>query len=204
VRSGIRVSLGHSLANTAEARHAARAGASGVTHLFNAMAPLHHREVGLAGVAMLDDSLMSEIIGDLVHVSPAGFELAVEASGPEHLCLVSDALRGAGTGCDRFHWHGREHVVRAGTAYYPDAAPDGSGQLAGSAMSQLEMVRRLVERGVVSLEEALSMASATPSRALGLEQDLGRLAPGASADLIVLSGPELRLDQVLVGGEPLA
>jgi N-acetylglucosamine-6-phosphate deacetylase len=202
-RGGIRASLGHSLATAAEARSAARAGAVGATHLFNAMGPLHHREVGLAGFALTDAALFVELIGDLVHVGPDALALALLARGPRSLCLVSDALPGAGTGCDRFHWHGREHVVRDGAAFHPPEREGGELKLAGSALSQLEMVRRLVASGVVGLEEALTMATETPARALGLESELGRLVPGARADLLVLSGAGLELSEVYVGGEPL-
>lgn len=199
-RTGVRVSLGHSRANAAEARRAARSGACGVTHLFNAMGPLHHREVGLAGFALTDAALFAEVIGDLVHVSAEGIELALRARGPGGLCLVSDALRGAGTGCDAFHWHGREHVVRDGAAFYPESVPGGRARLAGSAMSQLEMVRRLSSRGVLGLAEALTMASSTPARALGLEREIGALRPGLSADLIVLAGGDLELREVWIAG----
>ena len=200
VASGVRVSLGHSRATCTDARAAAMAGAVGATHLFNAMPPLHHREVGLAGFALTDAALFAEIIGDLVHVGPEMFELALRARGPEGLCLVSDALRGAGTGCDHFHSHGREHVLRGGSAYYPAKDSAGTAQLAGSAMSQLEMVRRLVTRGVVGLPEALTMASTTPARALGLERELGALKPGFAADFVLLRGPELALERVVVSG----
>ncbi len=200
VASGIRVSLGHSRATSAEARTAAMAGAVGATHLFNAMPPLHHREVGLAGFAMTDAALFAEIIGDLAHVGPEMFELALRARGPEGLCLVSDALRGAGTGCDVFHSHGRDHVVNDGSAFYPSTGPDGAPRFAGSAMSQLEMVRRLVSRGVVGLTDALTMAAATPARALGLEREIGTLAPGLAADFVVLRGPELALESTWVAG----
>jgi len=128
-------------------------------------------------------------------------ELALAARGPKGLALVSDALRGAGTGCDVFHSHGRHHLIDDGTAYYPPGPGRPERQLAGTAMGQLDMVRRLVKRGVVGLEEALEMASETPARALGLERELGVLVPGARADLIVLRGPELELEDVLVGGE---
>lgn len=202
-RLGVRVSLGHSRASAAEARAAARAGASGATHLFNAMAPLHHREAGLAGFALTDAALFAEIIGDLVHVGPEAFELALRARGPAGLCLVSDALPGAGTGCERFTWHGREHVVRDGAAFHPAAPPDSLPKLAGSACSQLEMVRRLSSRGIVGLAEALTMASASPARALGLERDIGEIRIGASADLIVLRGKALELEQVFVAGKPV-
>lgn len=222
VRSHVRVSLGHSRASAREARAAARAGASGATHLFNAMPPLHHREVGLAGFALTDAALFAEIIGDLVHVGPEAIELALRARGVSGLCLVSDALRGAGTGCDVFHWHGREHIARDGAAYYaptnPGApkSPGGQGspagpgspgaepRLAGSASSQLEMVRKLTTRGVIGVPEALAMASSTPARALGLEREIGDLRPGLAADFIVLRGRELELEQVWVGGQLLA
>jgi N-acetylglucosamine-6-phosphate deacetylase len=201
VRSGVRVSLGHSRASAAQARAAARAGASGATHLFNAMAPLHHREAGLAGFALTDAALFAEIIGDLVHVGAEAFELALRARGPAGLCLVSDALRGAGTGCAHFHWHGREHIVRDGAAFHPPRTPDGRPTLAGSACSQLEMVRRLTSQGVVGLPEALTMASTTPARALGLDREIGELRSGLAADVIVLRGKGLELEQVFVAGK---
>lgn len=200
VRCGVRVSLGHSKATADDARRATRAGAQGATHLFNAMNSVHHREVGLAGLALLERALTAEIIGDLVHVGADAVELALAARGPGGLALVSDALRGAGTGCDVFHSHGRAHVIRDGTAYYPPEGARTELQLAGTAMGQLDMVRRLVQRGVVGVEDALSMASATPARALGLEREFGVLAVGARADLIVLQGRELALQRVLVGG----
>jgi N-acetylglucosamine-6-phosphate deacetylase len=202
-RCGVRVSLGHSQATAAQARAAAEAGATGATHLYNAMGPLHHREVGLVGFALTDAALHAELIGDLVHVGPDAVALALNARRAQGLCLVSDALQGAGTGCDRFHAHGREHELRGGAAYHPPEHPGEAPRLAGSALSQLEMVRRLVLDGVVSLEEALTMATETPARALGLESELGRLAPGAHADLLVLRGPRLELADVYVGGQRL-
>ncbi len=203
LRCGLRVSLGHSLASAPEARAALRAGATGVTHLFNAMCAFHHRAPGLLGVALTDDAVAAEIIGDLVHVGPEAFELALRARGPLGLCLVSDALAGAGTGCERFHAGGREHLARDGAFFHASLEPGGEPTLAGSACSQLEMVRRLVGRGVVSLVDALTMAGAAPARALGLERELGVLAVGAHADLVALERGTLELEQVWVAGEPV-
>ena len=203
-RCGIRPSLGHSRASAAEARAAARGGACGATHLFNAMQSLHHREVGLAGFALTDAALYAEIIGDLVHVGSDAIELALRARTPRGLCLVSDALKGAGTGCDVFHWHGRDHKVRDGAAYYPAKGPGAHDRLAGSAMSQLEMVRKLTRAGVLGLPEALTMASETPARALGLEREIGALRTGLAADFIVLRGSGLELEAVYVAGERVA
>jgi N-acetylglucosamine-6-phosphate deacetylase len=200
VRAGVRVSLGHSKAKASEAKRAVLAGASGVTHLYNAMTGIHHRNMGLAGIALTEDVLFAEIIGDLVHVEREAFELALAARGPSGLCLVSDALVGAGTGCDHFHSHGRDHLIQGGAAYYPPDESHPEARLAGSALSQLEMVQRLCREGVLNPAEALTMASHTPARALGVEKDLGSLQLGARADLIVLGGAALDLQQVWVAG----
>lgn len=204
VQSGVRVSLGHSRANAAESSAAIKAGAVGATHLFNAMTPVHHRDLGLSGVAMMERALFAEIIGDLVHVGPRAVELALRAHGAESLCLVSDALVGAGTGCDMFHSHGREHRIANGAAYYPKSEARDADQLAGSASSQLEMVRRLTDAGVVSFEEAITMAALAPARALGIETESGQLAVGLRADWLVLRRSDRRLLEVVVGGQSLS
>ena len=199
VRMDIRVSLGHSAATAEDARRAALAGAVGATHLFNAMSGIHHREVGLAGFALTSEALYAELIGDLVHVGADAIHLALSARGPKGLCLVSDALKGAGHGCDVFQWHGRDHERHDG-AWYFRASPTSEKQLAGSALSQLEMVQQLVRQGILSAEEALTMASETPARALGMERELGSFAPGLRADAVVLHPRTLDLQSVLVGG----
>ena len=201
--AGVRASFGHSLASAKQARAALRKprGTSrfGVTHLFNAMTGLHHRDPGLASQALTEDALIVELIGDLVHVGPEAIELALRARGPAGIALVSDALEGAGTGCDVFHSHGRAHVIRDGAAWYgtPDSEPR---QLAGSATSQLEAVQRLTGAGVVSPADALTMATLAPARALGLESEIGALKPGSKADLIVLEPGTLALLRVFTGG----
>ena len=92
--------------------------------------------------------------------------------------------------------------MRGGAAFYPATGPGAEPRLAGSASSQLEMVRKLVSTGVCALHEALTMASATPARALGLEHELGVVRAGAMADLLVLEGDGLELARVLVAGRP--
>ena len=149
---------------------------------------------------MTDAALHAEIIGDLVHVGSDAIELALRARLPRGLCLVSDALRGAGTGCEVFEWHGRDHQVDGGAAYYPSTSAGQAARLAGSAMSQLEMVRRLTSAGVLGLPEALTMATESPARALGLEGEIGALKPGMAADFVVLRGKELVLEAVHVAG----
>lgn len=216
-RAGVRASLGHSRASAAEGRAALRGGAGapeqpfGVTHLFNAMTGVHHRDPGLATLALTDEALVVELIGDLVHVGPEAIDLALRARGAAGLALVSDALEGAGTGCDVFHSHGRAHRCHSGAAWYPadrgetedTARAPRPERLAGSATGQLEAVQRLVARGVVSAADGLTMASLAPARALGMEHELGVLAPGARADLIELDPKGLGLRRVLLGGSPL-
>ncbi|MCP5021796.1 MAG: N-acetylglucosamine-6-phosphate deacetylase [bacterium] len=199
-RLGIRTSLGHSVANGQQAVAGFEQGATGVTHLFNAMTGIHHRDPGLAGEAITRGGMFAEIIGDLVHVKEHAIQIALAARGPKNLCLVSDALQGAGTGCEVFHSHGRQHLVQDGAAYYPPESEGAEPQLAGSASSQLQLVRNLVACGVVSLEEALTMASEAPARALGLSHRLGSLTKGYAADLLILEGPQLNLAETFVNG----
>ena len=231
---GVRVSFGHSRAQAADTRALLRrypSTAFGITHLFNAMSGVHHREPGLAHLALCDDSVYAEIIGDLVHVGREGIELALRARGPEHLCLISDALAGAGTGCDVFHSHGRKHVIRGGAAYYPGSVPPAHGvsqgttqgsdgpnrtapklaqqesgdQLAGSATGQWEAVQRLVGQGIVALADALTMATLAPARALQLESERGVLIEGAVADVLEIdaSGKRPRLREVWIAGQSI-
>jgi N-acetylglucosamine-6-phosphate deacetylase len=202
--AGVRVSFGHSRATAKEARDALRkpAGSArfGITHLYNAMGGLHHREPGLASLALTEDALVVELIGDLVHVGPDAIDLALRARGPAGIALVSDALEGAGTGCDVFNCHGREHVIRDGAAWYVPAEADAEPRLAGSATGQLEAVQRLVARGVVSIADALTMATLAPARALGMQREIGVLSPGAKADIIALDPVSHALQRVWVDG----
>jgi len=207
LRSGVRVSLGHSRATAREARSvaelSARPGEVGATHLYNAMRGVHHREVGLVGFALTTDDLVAELIGDLVHVGADAIELALRARGPGGLALVSDALSGAGTGCEVFQSHGQTCRVADGAIWIDDPTAEAGRRLTGAAATQLEALRGLVRAGVVSLEDGLRMASETPARALGLENELGRLVRGARADLIVLAPGSLELVEVRLGGEAL-
>jgi N-acetylglucosamine-6-phosphate deacetylase len=203
--AGVRASFGHSRATAGQARAALRkptgSARFGITHLYNAMGGLHHRDPGLASLALTEDALVVELIGDLVHVGPEAIDLALRARGPAGIALVSDALEGAGTGCDVFHSHGRKHFIRDGAAWYAKGGQgDEPGQLAGSATGLLQAVQRLSKRGVVTLAEALTMATLAPARALGMEREIGVLLPGAKADLIALDPQGHRLMQVWIAG----
>ena len=178
---GVNVALGHSTATYEQALAAADAGASLVTHLFNGMGPMHHREPGLAGAALDDDRLTATLIADLVHVHPAALRLAIERK--PNVALVTDAVAlGAGH-----------------TSVDTDAPRRADGTLVGSALSMDRAVRNTVRLGV-PVQRAIEMATTVPARALGLT-DRGRIAPGMRADLVALDPDSLEVLAVWLDGE---
>jgi N-acetylglucosamine-6-phosphate deacetylase len=185
---GVVVALGHSAADHELALAAADAGARLVTHGFNAMEPLHHRAPGLVGTALTDPRLTVSLIADGVHVHPAVLRLAL-AAAPGRVALITDAVA----------WR-TERLAGRGVRVVDGAPRLADGTLAGSALTMDGALRTVVEAGV-DLAVALAAASATPARVLGMA-DRGRIEPGARADLVVLT-PDLRPEQVWVGGVPL-
>jgi N-acetylglucosamine-6-phosphate deacetylase len=195
---GVRVSLGHSSASASDAARAVEGGARGATHLFNAMNAIHHRDASLASFALAEDALVAEVIGDLVHVGREALRIALRARGPLGLALVSDALRGAQGPEAEFESHGRRCRVKDGAIWLVEDDPGAPARLTGAEACQLEAVRRLVRAGVTDLATALTMASESPARALGMEDELGRFVAGARADFVVLE-QSLALREVHVG-----
>jgi N-acetylglucosamine-6-phosphate deacetylase len=184
---GVTVSLGHSAATPEQVAACVEAGATLVTHVFNGMPPLHHREPGVAGTALLDDRLTACVIGDGLHVAPPALALVFRCKPPGRVALVSDAIA----------WRASEHAGSTITLV-DGAARLADGTLAGSAITLDAAVRTAVAGGV-PLADALVAASTTPATALGL-RDRGRLAPGARADLVAL-GPDLDVQATWVAGE---
>jgi N-acetylglucosamine-6-phosphate deacetylase len=177
----------------AQVRAAMAEGLSGVTHLFNAMAPMTARVPGLAGTALTDPGLFVGLIADGLTVGPALFDLAVRAIGPSRLMLVTDAMPSVGAPSDRFMLMGREIVLRDGILLAPD------GTLAGAHLGQDEAVRNAVTLTGASLRDALAMASRTPATFLGLAGSHGRIAPSCVADLVALD-PALQVLGTWIGG----
>jgi N-acetylglucosamine-6-phosphate deacetylase len=177
---GVTVSLGHSTARYEVALAAADAGARLVTHLFNGMGPLHHREPGLAGAALDDERLTPTLIADLVHVHPAALRLALNSK--PNVALVTDRVAVEGI-----------RVTHDGAARLED------GTLVGSTLSMERAVRNVVGFGV-PVERAVEMAATIPAQALGLD-DRGRIKVGARADLVALDQGSLTVRGVWLGGE---
>ncbi|MBD2529806.1 N-acetylglucosamine-6-phosphate deacetylase [Nostoc flagelliforme FACHB-838] len=160
---GITVSLGHSQATVAQAKLAFELGATMVTHAFNAMPPLHHREPGLLGAAITHPDVMCGFIADGEHVSPTMLQILLRASYQEKgLFLVSDALSPLGLPDGVYPWDSRQIEVKNGTARLAD------GTLSGTTLSLLVGVQNLVKWGVCDVETAILLATNAPRQAIGL------------------------------------
>ncbi|MGH7408561.1 MAG: N-acetylglucosamine-6-phosphate deacetylase [Candidatus Methylomirabilales bacterium] len=197
---GCLVAMGHTDATAEEATAGITAGIRHATHLFNAMAPLHHREPGAAGVALADRRVSVGLIPDGVHVHPTALALALRLKGPAAAALTTDAISLAG--CAEAQDAGRVFTLGAQRVTLREGrAVTAEGTLAGSLLTMDGALRRVVEYGAASLRDAARMASETPARILGLA-DRGRIVPGALADLVILE-EDLTLHQVLLGGRPV-
>ena len=159
---GIVISLGHSMATFAEAERAFEQGATMVTHAFNAMPPLHHRQPGLLASALLNPSVSCGMIADGQHVAPAMLTLLLRAN-PCGLFLVSDALAPLGLPDGKYPWDEREIEVKQGTARLPD------GTLSGTTYPLLKGVQNLVQWGCCDPDTAIALATEAPRRAIGLK-----------------------------------
>jgi N-acetylglucosamine-6-phosphate deacetylase len=190
---GVRVSLGHSDATATQANEAFDRGVGTVTHLFNAMRPFRHRDPGIAGAALARDDVIVQIILDGIHLAPETATVIWRAAAGR-VALVTDAITAAGLSDGSFSFGDLDVSVHDGTVRGPD------GVLAGSVLTMIEAVRNLHALGV-PLADAVGAATEVPARVLGLP-DLGRLAPGLPADVVILTD-RLEIERVLVGGDVL-
>ena len=192
--AGIVVSIGHSDATARQVAAAADAGARMVTHLFNAQRPLHHREPGVVGQALADPRLTCGLIADLTHVAATVCAIAF-AAAPGRIFLVTDACAAAGMPPGRYRIGGEPVEVRPGSDPAPRLA---DGTLAGSVLRMDQAVANMEAAGA-GLPEAVAAATRIPADLIG-RPDLGRLVPGAAADLAWL-GDDLRTRATWVAGE---
>jgi N-acetylglucosamine-6-phosphate deacetylase len=179
--SGLRLSIGHSDATALDVAAAVAVGASGVTHLFNAMSQIAPREPGVVGAALASAALHAGIICDGLHVDPLNLQIALRAKGRERLMLVSDAMPLVGAAEDRFLLHGRAITLRDGRL------TDADGTLAGAHLTMFEAVMNAIRLMGASLEDALVMASRAPAAFLGLASELGCIRQGYRADLVAFT-----------------
>lgn len=190
---GVLVSLGHTNATYAEFVAGIDAGARMATHLYNTMSPFGHRAPGAIGAALVDDRVSVGLIADGVHSHPASVRLAVLAKGAERIALVSDLMQAAGMPPGTYELGGQSVIVDGATARLADRT------LAGSIVTLDEAIRKVVAWTGSTPAEAIAMATETPARLLN-RPDLGRLVPGAHADLALLSS-DLHVESTIVAGQ---
>ena len=176
--SGVVICAGHTDGTFAQVSEALRHGVRGVTHLFNAMSPLKHREPGAVGAALRDPECWCGLIVDGIHVHPAALGIALACKRPDRFMLVTDAMASVGSMEDFFMLQGKRISVKGGVCV------DENGVISGSALDMASAVRNCVELLGLPLEQAARMASTYPAEFLGLGGELGRIAPGYRANLV--------------------
>jgi len=189
------VSIGHSDGTYAQVRAAVEAGASMVTHLFNAQSQLGNREPGIVGAALDFGAISAGLIADGIHVHPTSIGVALRAKrGPGQIFLVTDAMSPTGT-----DW--TEFVLTGQTVYRKDGALRlADGTLAGADLTMIDAIKYVHRTVGVPFDEALRMASLYPAQALGVASTYGHLNRGARADFVVLTD-DLDIQSTWIGGE---
>ncbi|PGY11139.1 N-acetylglucosamine-6-phosphate deacetylase [Bacillus sp. AFS031507] len=178
--NGIIASIGHTDATFDEVDEAIDAGANHVTHLFNQMRGLHHREPGVVGAAFLRDELKAEIIVDGVHVRPEMVKLAFKQKKSEGLILITDSMRAKCLKNGKYDLGGQEVTVKNGKAILED------GTLAGSILKLGHAVKNIIAYTGCPLEDAIEMASVNPAKQLNIYDRKGSIAVGKDADIVIL------------------
>jgi len=179
VQKDIRFAVGHSAASYEQVLEATRRGLDQVTHIFNGMAPLHHRTPGIVGAALTEDCIYTQLIADGIHVNPVVIKLLLKAKGVNRIILISDAIRAAGMADGEYALGDQTVFVEAGTAR------TRAGGLAGSTLTLEKAVSNMMRFTGLSLQDVLPMATRVPAEALGLENK-GIIASGYDADIVIL------------------
>ncbi len=178
---GVRVSIGHTDAGYDVALAGFAAGASHVTHAFNAMPPFHHRDPGPVGAALDSSGATIEVIADGVHLHSSTVRMLIGAFGPARVALITDAVTPAGLTEGTFGLGGQEARLQDGRVSLPD------GTIAGSAATMDQVIANVVRWGAVTLAEAACMAAAVPAAVAGAREAKGRIAPGYDADIVAVA-----------------
>lgn len=193
IAQGVIVSLGHSNATAQQTINALKAGATGFTHLFNAMSSVTGREAGMLGVALLDSDAFCGLIVDGEHVGVESCQLAIKCKSPQKIMLVTDAMSHVGSDQTELTFAGMT-IRKNGNKLTIE-----NGRLAGSALDMATAVRNTVNDLKVSLGEALVMASSTPAAFLSLENQKGFIREGFDADWVTLTN-DFHVKSTYVGG----
>jgi N-acetylglucosamine-6-phosphate deacetylase len=192
VRNGWVASIGHTKADVDTLNKAFKAGASHLTHFYNAMTGMHHRDIGVVGWALTNPDVSFDIIADGIHVDPRMLEFACRTKGPDRVSLISDAVAPAGLGDGEYEIWGEKVTVENGRT------ENERGSIAGSVVTMLDAVK-----GILSIRftrsEVSRMASLNPAKLIGLAQSRGSIEVGKRADLVALdSNGDVKL--TIIGG----
>jgi len=191
-RQGWIASIGHTRADVETLDRAHAAGAKHVTHFFNAMTGIHHRDVGVAGWALTNHDVTFDIIADGIHVDPKMLEFACRTKTPERALLISDSVAPTGLGGGSFELWGETITVEK------RKTRNERGSIAGSVITMHDAVLGMRSIGFTSSEVA-KMSSTNPAKLLGLEASYGSIEPGKWADLVALE-PDGAIRFVMIGG----
>ena len=195
-RGRVVFSIGHTEADHATAAEAMVWGASHITHLYNAMTPLHHRDPGVVGAALTSPDVTAELIADGIHVHPAAMRIAV-ACMPNRIALVTDAMRACGLPDGAYKLYEYDVTVSDGAARLPD------GALAGSVLTMAGAVKNMVELTGLPIEIVVPLATEVPARVVGVATRKGKLERRFDADIVVMN-EKLEVERVWTRGEELA
>lgn len=195
VARGVRVSLGHSNATAAQTKAGIAAGGSSATHTFNAMRPLDHREPGILGTVLTDDSLYADLICDGVHTTPEIVRLFWRAKGPERAILITDALAAAGMPEGKYILGGFEVEVKDGRAM-------ARGVLAGSVLTLDKALSNFVRFTGATVDQGLRALTRNPAAMTGLDHRAGSIVPGRAANLVAVD-EQGKLVASMIAGTPV-
>jgi N-acetylglucosamine-6-phosphate deacetylase len=193
-QQGIIVSVGHSNATYKQVQEGIQAGLSHVTHIFNAMRGLHHREPGVVGAALSSPKLIVEMIADGIHLHPIVLKMLTQIKESEKLVLITDAMRATGFKEGTYDLGGQEVIVTQGQAKLKN------GTLAGSLLTMDKAVKNLVTKVGISLLNAVQMASYNPAKCLGIDDKKGSLELYKDADIVILN-KNLETELTMVAGK---
>lgn len=191
---GVVASVGHTGGKYADVVNAVAAGATNVTHTYNAQTGLHHREAGVVGAAMLLDELNCEMICDTIHVSVPAIKLVIKNKPHDKYTLITDAMRAKGMPDGKSELGGQEVFVNNGEARLKD------GTLAGSVLKMNVAVKNLVEKAGVPFTDAIDFATYNPAKNIGVLNERGTIEVGKRADLTVLNS-DFEVLYTLVNGK---
>jgi N-acetylglucosamine-6-phosphate deacetylase len=191
------VAAGHTDATYEEALAGVAAGATVATHLFNGMRPPHHRAPGPVFALLGSEEVTCELVADGTHLHDGTLGFAARTAGPGRAALITDAMAAAGMADGEYELGGQAVVVSGGVVRL---ARDGA--IAGSTLTMDSALRRAISAGL-SIVDAARMAATTPARAIGLDREVGSIAPGRRADLVLLD-EDLRLVRVMRAGSWIA